>query len=242
MPYVPFLYSIFVLFSFENFIEWSFETFTKTGEAAISLAHTSNKKLAGNVLGRARTSGIFGSYIFYTFSSENIKNTYVLVSDKKNYYLCNENNYVNGHLFSCFLYFLYLGQPVNQMPLREELNWPSREVYDKIRTFVLFIGYPRSGHSLVGSLIDAHPHAVVSHEVDIISEWKNLDPPRRNRYTLFDLLYHDSNLEAKSGIRSNSTRHAYTYNVPNQWQGKYDKHIMVRKYQLVIFFFNFFLN
>ena len=92
----------------------------------------------------------------------------------------------------------------------------------------MFIGYPRSGHSLVGSLIDAHQHAVVAHEVDIINEWKNLDPPRRNKYTLFDLLYHDSNLEAKSGIRSNSSRYSYTYCVPNQWQGKFNKQIQVK--------------
>lgn len=125
------------------------------------------------------------------------------------------------------LRYAALGRDFGQLPKREEVNWPTREVYDKIRTFVMFIGYPRSGHSLVGSLIDAHPHAVVSHEVDIVNEWKNLDPPRRNKYALFDLLYHDSNLEAKSGIRSNSSRYSYTYCVPNQWQGKYNKHIQV---------------
>lgn len=136
-------------------------------------------------------------------------------------------------ILTILLHTFFLGNPSSQMPKRVELNWPTREVYDNIKTFVLFIGYPRSGHSLVGALIDAHPHAVVSHEVDIISEWKNLDPPRRNKYALFDLLYHDSNLEAKSGIRSNSTRHAYTYNVPNQWQGKFNRHIFVSRYQNV---------
>jgi len=32
-----------------------------------------------------------------------------------------------------------------------------RRHFDAVRTFCLFIGYPRSGHSLVGSLLDAHP-------------------------------------------------------------------------------------
>lgn len=32
------------------------------------------------------------------------------------------------------------------------------------------MGYPRSGHSLVGALLDAHPHAIVAHELDAISK------------------------------------------------------------------------
>jgi len=41
--------------------------------------------------------------------------------------------------------------------------------FSKLRNFVLFVGYPRSGHSLVGSLIDAHPHAIIAHEVKILA-------------------------------------------------------------------------
>lgn len=29
-----------------------------------------------------------------------------------------------------------------------------------------FVGFPRSGHSLIGSLLDAHPQATISHELD----------------------------------------------------------------------------
>lgn len=36
-----------------------------------------------------------------------------------------------------------------------------------VRTIVVFIGYPRSGHSLFGSLLDAHPQAAVAHELDL---------------------------------------------------------------------------
>ncbi len=35
-------------------------------------------------------------------------------------------------------------------------------------SFVLFIGYPRSGHSLLGALINAHPQAILSHELDAL--------------------------------------------------------------------------
>lgn len=34
---------------------------------------------------------------------------------------------------------------------------------------VFFVGYSRSGHSLVGSLLDAHPHIVISHELHALS-------------------------------------------------------------------------
>ena len=37
-----------------------------------------------------------------------------------------------------------------------------------VRTLVQFAGFPRSGHSLVGSLIDAHPDAAVAHELDLM--------------------------------------------------------------------------
>lgn len=36
----------------------------------------------------------------------------------------------------------------------------------RIECFAQFVGFPRSGHSLVGALIDAHPDARISHELD----------------------------------------------------------------------------
>lgn len=37
-----------------------------------------------------------------------------------------------------------------------------------VQTLVQFAGFPRSGHSLVGSMVDAHPDAVVAHELDLM--------------------------------------------------------------------------
>ncbi|GFE64900.1 hypothetical protein KIN_19740 [Litoreibacter roseus] len=36
----------------------------------------------------------------------------------------------------------------------------------RAQTFAQFVGFPRSGHSLIGALIDAHPRAIVAHELD----------------------------------------------------------------------------
>jgi hypothetical protein len=44
-------------------------------------------------------------------------------------------------------------------------NYPS---FEHVHTFILFVGYPRSGHSLVGALLNAHPDAIVSHELDAL--------------------------------------------------------------------------
>ena len=38
--------------------------------------------------------------------------------------------------------------------------------YGRVNSFVQFLSFPRSGHSLIGSLLDAHPNAIVSHELD----------------------------------------------------------------------------
>lgn len=39
--------------------------------------------------------------------------------------------------------------------------------HDHVKTFVFFLGHSHSGHSIIGSLMDSHPHMVISHEVGI---------------------------------------------------------------------------
>ena len=41
----------------------------------------------------------------------------------------------------------------------------------RLSAFCLFVGYARSGHSAVGSLIDAHPNAVISHELNAVKRY-----------------------------------------------------------------------
>ena len=41
-----------------------------------------------------------------------------------------------------------------------------RRRFKEIRTFCLFVGYPRSGHSIVGAMLNAHRDAVISNEAD----------------------------------------------------------------------------
>ncbi|MHA1398649.1 MAG: hypothetical protein ACTSSF_13240, partial [Candidatus Heimdallarchaeaceae archaeon] len=89
-------------------------------------------------------------------------------------------------------------------------NWRH---FKNIEKYVMFIGYPRSGHSIFGSLLDAHPNIIISHEQNV----------------LFYLKYHFSKNQLFSLILKNSrdfTKHGrkweeYVYSVPNQWQGKF---------------------
>ncbi len=81
--------------------------------------------------------------------------------------------------------------------------------------FLLFVGHPRSGHSLVGSLLDAHPDVVVSHELDAL---KYVAAGYR-RDQLFTLVLEHAKANAAAGRKS----WGYSYAVPGQWQGRYDQ-------------------
>lgn len=45
----------------------------------------------------------------------------------------------------------------------------SKAAYEKINKGIFFIGYPRSGHSILGALLDAHPQVALSHELDALA-------------------------------------------------------------------------
>lgn len=87
------------------------------------------------------------------------------------------------------------------------------EHYDEIEAFCLFIGYPRSGHSLVGSLLDAHPEMAIAHECDAA---RYVDKGF-SREQLYYLILENTRAFAASG-RSWS---GYDYQVPRQWNGSF---------------------
>lgn len=54
-------------------------------------------------------------------------------------------------------------------PLADALGgWRRRKDFKDVEGFCLFVGYPRSGHSLIGALLNAHPQMVIAHELDAI--------------------------------------------------------------------------
>ena len=83
-----------------------------------------------------------------------------------------------------------------------------------VHTFLLFVGYPRSGHSLVGSLLNAHPSVVVAHELHALwyldrgFSWEQL----------FALIWRRDRWFGRHGRQWTE----FNYTVPGQWQGKSD--------------------
>jgi hypothetical protein len=82
-----------------------------------------------------------------------------------------------------------------------------------VERYCMFIGSQRSGHSVVGSLIDAHPDAVIAHELDALGYVK----AGFSRNQLFTLIVRKANRDALGG----RTQGDYAYAVPNQWQGRF---------------------
>ena len=101
----------------------------------------------------------------------------------------------------------------------------------------MFIGYPRSSHSLVGAILDAHPEIIIPHEYDIMRKWEKhrsseLEDKNLRKYQLFYDLHHLSLRQAIFGIRANNSvlpeYLPYRYHVPGLWQGEYQNRIKVR--------------
>ena len=88
-----------------------------------------------------------------------------------------------------------------------------RVQFGEVKRFCLFVGFPRSGHSLVGAMLDAHPDMVVAHEFGALGfvqrGW--------TRSALFGAIMKSDRKFAASGWK-NTDR--YEYEVLGQWQGR----------------------
>ena len=86
--------------------------------------------------------------------------------------------------------------------------------YDGIESFVLFVGYPRSGHTLVAALLDAHPEIVMS------IEWGVL-PHLRMKYRRNQIFYSIERYSKLFTRRLKNMWTGYSYKVEGMWQGDY---------------------
>src|SRR4051812_4459196 len=88
----------------------------------------------------------------------------------------------------------------------------ARGRYADLRAYCMFIGYPRSGHSMVGSLLDAHPDAVIAHELDAL-RYVERGFSRRRLFALIEA-------NARRTARRGRTQTGYSYAVPGAHQGR----------------------
>jgi hypothetical protein len=91
----------------------------------------------------------------------------------------------------------------------------NRRLFADVRAFLLFIGYPRSGHTLVGSLLNAHRNMLVGHELNVLHYVKR----HFTRAQIYWMLHQQD--QAFSAIGRQWT--TYDYQVPNQWQGRHER-------------------
>jgi hypothetical protein len=87
------------------------------------------------------------------------------------------------------------------------------------RCFVLFLGVQRSGHSLVGSLLDAHRDATIAHELNVVRFFE--------AGLGFDDLCSLIRRNAEETAAAGRTQTGYDYHVEGQWQGRVDRPCLV---------------
>jgi Sulfotransferase family len=87
-----------------------------------------------------------------------------------------------------------------------------------VESLCVFVGHVKSGGTLIGALLDAHPNAVVADEIDVL---RYVSAGFR-RDQIFDLLVKGSRREARKGRVTARRLEPYSLAVPGQWQGRYD--------------------
>lgn len=95
-----------------------------------------------------------------------------------------------------------------------------------VENFLFFVGYGRSGHSIVASILDAHPNVIVAHEYYLFDKLANLYWNRQLQIKrrLFDELYWSSYDSALRGWRANlNTTKGYNLNLKGTWQGQFGR-------------------
>ena len=98
---------------------------------------------------------------------------------------------------------------------------------NSVEKFVFFVGYRRSGHSMIGSVMDAHPDMIIAHEYLLfkkcVAKLEQSNHLFRDKYNLFNTLYANSYFSAQCGWRSNATTSkGYNFDFGFKWQGTYN--------------------
>ena len=88
--------------------------------------------------------------------------------------------------------------------------------FASVRTFCVFLGTVKSGGSLLGALLDAHPDVVLADEADAL----RYVAAGFDRQQLFHVLARTARREAMKGRVTARRLAPYSLAVPGQWQGR----------------------
>lgn len=84
--------------------------------------------------------------------------------------------------------------------------------FTKVETFLLFLGHVKSGGTLIGALLDAHPNALIADEVDVVRYIKS----GFRRAQIFNLIKTASARQAAAGRMTSRRLDPYSLATPGQ--------------------------
>lgn len=94
------------------------------------------------------------------------------------------------------------------------------EPFREIKTYCMFLGHARSGGSVIGALLDAHPNVVLADEADTF----RFIFAGFSRNQIFHQLITRSRQQTYRGrFKAGRDAKTYSYLVPGQWQGRFEK-------------------
>ena len=109
-------------------------------------------------------------------------------------------------------------------------------VISGVTKFVFFVGYPKSGHSIIGSLLDAHPNVIIAHEYDMFKKLPSLIEHssargQTNFTQVVEILFNELYQESYTSVFQNGTRsenkQGFNLTLDDSWQGRYKDQILV---------------
>ena len=124
---------------------------------------------------------------------------------------------------------LALWQKKEHVKLLADRNYHplTMEQVQGVEKFLFFTGYPRSGHSIAGSLLDAHPNIMLSYAFYLFRGVMqgSIEYFLRNKTAFFEILHEKSYHYSK--VSGSKSRKGYTLDVPGLWSGKFDGKLKV---------------
>ena len=93
------------------------------------------------------------------------------------------------------------------------------QLFQDVNTFCMFIGHAKSGGTMIGSLLDAHGNMIFADETEVLGYVSS----GFSRDQIFHLLLKGSRREALKGRVTARRLAPYSFEVPGQWQGRYEK-------------------
>ena len=112
-----------------------------------------------------------------------------------------------------------------------------QDVISGIKKVVIFVGYPRSGHSIIGSILDAHPNVVIGHEYNLFGKLSQFfashsargqtNPTEAVKVQLFNEIYQNSYTNVFLNGTRNQNIKGYNLTLNGTWQGRYNDQILV---------------